>query len=201
MKKNTLTGCAIAAIALVSFNASANVTTFATATWDARATKDTTSSLVVTPLKSLKFQYAEGMETFNKQQGIFDIAIHGQSGATDFSLTSRIINNTLSRSADDSTLQVGVAWNGQPLNKTTAVNMINTENNVSAGLDLLALSSAYAGTTRVATQGTFDFTIDSATSDGTTSAAFKDLSDGAWDGDVQVQFTAVWNVPRGNPES
>lgn len=41
-------------------NATADVTASATASWDATATKDTKSMLVVTPLNSLTFQYAEG---------------------------------------------------------------------------------------------------------------------------------------------
>ncbi len=43
----------------VAANAMADVTASATASWDATATKDTTSMLVVTPLNSLTFQYAE----------------------------------------------------------------------------------------------------------------------------------------------
>ncbi|MCZ9335847.1 common pilus major fimbrillin subunit EcpA, partial [Klebsiella pneumoniae] len=42
--------------------------------------------------------------------------------------------------------------------------------------------------------GNFDFTIDSATSDGSTAAEFKDLTDGYWSGDVRVQFNAVWTI-------
>jgi hypothetical protein len=50
-------------------NAMADVTASATASWDATATKDTTSMLVVTPLNSLTFQYAEGLNGFNTQDG------------------------------------------------------------------------------------------------------------------------------------
>nr|WP_177931896.1 common pilus major fimbrillin subunit EcpA [Klebsiella grimontii] len=158
------------------------------------ATKDVTSALVVTPLKSLNFQYAEGIKAFNAQKGAFDITIQGQSGATDFTLTSQIVSNTLSRTTDASTLAVGVSWNGNALNKTTPVTMIDTANNISAGLDALAVATAFAGTERVSTQGNFDFTIDSATSDGSTAAEFKDLTDGYWSGDVRVQFNAEWTI-------
>ncbi|WP_435955410.1 common pilus major fimbrillin subunit EcpA [Dryocola sp. BD626] len=192
MKKLVLAGCAVAA--LVSSNAMADVTASATASWDANATKDTTSALVVTPLKSLSFQYAEGIEAFNTQNGAFDITIQGQSGATDFALTSQVVSNTLSRSTDASTLGVGVAWNGTALSKTTPTTMIDTANSVSAGLDALAVATAYAGADRVSTQGNFTFSVDSATTDGTTAAEFKDLTDGYWSGDVKVQFTAVWTV-------
>ena len=185
MKKIVLAG--VVAAALISSNAMADVTTSATASWDASATKDTTSALVVTPLKSLNFQYAEGIEAF-------DITIQGQSGATDFTLTSQIVSNTLSRTTDASTLAVGVSWNGNALNKTTPVTMIDTANNISAGLDALAVATAFAGADRVSTQGSFDFTVDSATSDGSTAAEFKDLTDGYWSGDVRVQFNAVWTI-------
>ncbi|HID2075513.1 TPA: common pilus major fimbrillin subunit EcpA [Klebsiella oxytoca] len=192
MKKIVLAG--VVAAALISTNAMANVTTSATASWDASATKDTTSALVVTPLKSLNFQYAEGIKAFNAQKGAFDITIQGQSGATDFTLTSQIVSNTLSRTTDASTLAVGVSWNGNALNKTTPVTMIDTANNISAGLDALAVATAFAGADRVSTQGSFDFTVDSATSDGSTAAEFKDLTDGYWSGDVRVQFNAVWTI-------
>jgi hypothetical protein len=192
MKKIVLAG--IAAAALVSTSAMADITASATASWDASATKDTSSVLVVTPLKSLTFQYAEGIKAFNNQKGAFDITIEGQSGATDFTLTSQIVSNTLSRTTDASTLDVGVNWNGTALSKTTPVTMIDTANNISAGLDALAVSTAYAGSDRVSTQGLFDFSIDSATSDGSTAAEFSALTDGYWSGDVRVQFTAVWTV-------
>ncbi len=192
MKKLTLAGCVAAA--LVCSNAMADVTATATASWDASATKDTTSALVVTPLKSLSFQYAEGIKAFNTQNGAFDITVKGQSGATDFALTSQIVTNTLTRTTDASTLAVGVKWNGAALSKTTPVSMIDTANKVSAGLDALAVSTAYAGADRTSTQGNFTFGIDSATSDGSTAAQFEDLNDGYWSGDVKVQFNAVWTV-------
>lgn len=193
MKKLTLVSCVAAALFCTNAMA-ADVTASATATWDATATKDTNSALVVTPLKSLSFQYAEGIKAFNSQNGAFDITIKGQSGATDFKLTSQIVTNTLSRTTDASTLAVGVQWNGQALTLTTPVTLIDTSSNVSAGLDALAVSTAYAGADRTSTQGTFTFVIDSATSDGSTVAQFEDLADGRWDGDVKVQFNATWTT-------
>jgi hypothetical protein len=192
MKKILLVSAVAAAF--VSINAMADITASATASWDASATKDTTSALVVTPLKSLTFQYAEGIKAFNNQKGAFDITVEGQSGATDFTLTSQIVSNTLSRTTDASTLDVGVNWNGTALDKTTPVTMLDTANNISAGIDVLAVSTAYAGSERVSTQGNFDFSIDSATSDGSTQTEFSELTDGYWSGDVRVQFTAVWTV-------
>lgn len=192
MKKIFFTG-ALASIFVCS-SAFADVTATATASWDASATKDTQSALTVTPLRSLNFKYAEGLKSFNTQDGAFDITIQGQSGATDFKLTSQIVSNTLTRTADASTLNVGVIWNGSALSKDQSVTLIDTTKNVSGGLDSLAVSSAFAGTGRTSTQGTFNFTIDSATSDGTKTEAFEDLTDGYWSGDVKVQFTAVWTV-------
>lgn len=193
MKKIMLVGLIAAAFA--SSNAMANVTASATASWDASATKDTKSALVVTPLRSLTFQYAEGVKAFNAQKGAFDITIQGQSGATDFKLTSMVVSNTLSRTTDDSTLDVGVSWNGQKLDKTTPVTMIDTAstNTVSAGLDALSVSTAYAGADRTSTQGSFDFTIDKASAGGK-EVTFADLADGYWSGDVRVQFNAEWTI-------
>lgn len=191
MKKLVLAACVAV---FVCSNALADITASATATWDASATKDTTSALVVTPLKSLTFQYADGIKAFNTQNGAFDVTIQGQSGATDFVLTSQLVSNTLTRSNDASTLDVGVSWNGTALSKAIPITMIDVANSVSAGLDALAVSSAYAGSARSSAQGTFTFAIDSATSDGSTAAEFKDLADGYWSGDVKVQFTAVWTI-------
>lgn len=177
---------------LLTTSVFADVTASATAKWDVTAVKDTTSTLVVTPLKSLSFQYAEGLNAFNQQNGAFDVTIKGQSGSTDFELTSKVINNTLTRSGDASTLDVGVAWNGTKLSKTEKTTLINTAQNINAGLESLSQSLAYAGSDRTSAQGNFVFTIDSATSDGSTSTPFKDLADGMWDGEVAVQFTALW---------
>lgn len=187
MKKITLVS--LMAIALASSNAMADVTASATASWDASATKDTTSDLIVTPLKSLAFQYAEGIKAFNTQKGAFDVTIKGQSGATDFKLSSQLVSNTLSRTTDDSTLDVGVKWNGEAV--TTGTPLVMIGEGKSAGLDALAVESAYAGSDRTSAQGNFDFSIDSAKAEGKT-VAFSELADGYWSGDVRVQFTAVW---------
>lgn len=60
----------LSTIIAASFATAANADTRvaqATATWQATAIKDTTSMLVVTPLKSLTFNYAEGQKSFNQQ--------------------------------------------------------------------------------------------------------------------------------------
>ncbi|MFC0226666.1 common pilus major fimbrillin subunit EcpA [Serratia aquatilis] len=164
----------------------------ATASWDAKAIKDTHSMLVVTPLKSLTFDYAEGLERFNTQDGAFDITIAGQSGASDFKLTSKIISNTLSRTSDDSELTVGVKWNDTELSNSTDTVMIDTSKGISAGLAALAEKSAYAGADRTSTQGVFAFNIVKAMKGGE-ETAFKELTDGYWDGNVNVEFAATWD--------
>ena len=193
--KNLLAILPILSASMVATSAFADVTASALAKWDATAKKDTESSLVVTPMKSLNFQYAEGLKKFNNQTGAFDVTIQGQEGATDFTLTSKLINNTLSRTDDTSTLDIGVAWNGEKLKKDTETSLIDTAKNVSAGLEDLAQSSAYAGKGRTSAQSNFEFTVDSAKAEGQDVADFSELADGTWDGEVAVQFTATWTIP------
>ena len=176
----------------------------ATATWQATAIKDTTSMLVVTPLRSLTFNYAEGQKSFNQQNGAFDVAIQGQAGATDFKLSSKIIANTLARTTDDSKLTVGVKWNGTDLNKTTDTVLIDTSKNMTSGLDNIAANGVYNAAERATDRGEFTFVIAGAEAGGA-ATDFKSLTDGTWDGDVKVQFTATWDgdftpAPTPNPE-
>ncbi|MEC3991927.1 common pilus major fimbrillin subunit EcpA [Proteus mirabilis] len=195
MKKLTL-GIIVGSLFTIplSVNAATKTAT-ATATWQATAIKDTSSALVVTPLKTLTFNYAEGQKSFNQQDGAFDIAIQGVESATDFELTSKLITNTLTRTTDESVLTVGVKWNGQALSESTPVTLIDTANGSTSGLDKLGLPESYASADRTTDRGTFNFNIASATSDGSTSTTFEELADGVWDGDVKVQFTAVWTTP------
>ncbi|MFA3152545.1 common pilus major fimbrillin subunit EcpA [Acinetobacter baumannii] len=195
MKKLISAFAILSASSLFATSVFADVAASSTAKWDATATKDTTSMLVVTPLKSLNFQYAEGLKQFNTQTGAFDVTIQGQSGATDFQLSSKLISNTLTRGDNASTLDVGVMWNGTALSKTTETTLVDTANGISAGLDALADSAIYAGSGRNSTQGDFTFKIESATSDGLTAAQYEDLADGVWDGEVAVQFNANWTTP------
>ncbi|TQI78603.1 fimbrillin MatB-like protein [Serratia fonticola] len=192
MKKLALALIAASAMGTINLANAETRTANATASWDAKAIKDTNSMLVVTPLKSLTFNYAEGLERFSTQDGAFDITIAGQSGASDFKLTSKIISNTLVRTSDDSELTVGVKWNGTDLSNSTETTMIDTTSGVSAGLSALAQESAYAGSDRTSTQGVFAFNIAKATVGGA-DTAFKDLTDGYWDGNVNVEFAATWD--------
>ncbi|MFP2426224.1 common pilus major fimbrillin subunit EcpA [Enterobacter ludwigii] len=193
MKKLLLVASLVSVFAAA--NAMADVTASATASWDATATKDTTSLLVVTPLNSLTFQYAEGLNGFNTQDGAFDVTIQGQESATDFELTAQVISNTLTNaSGDASTLNVGVAWNGQALSNSAETVLVNAAS--TSGLESLLADGAYNGAERVSDQSSFKFSIASATSDGSTAITdYSALPDGYWTGDVKVQFNATWTTP------
>ncbi len=92
MKKMTLALAIVSAFAAVSTAQAADVTAQALATWSATAKKDTTSKLVVTPIGSLAFNYAEGIKGFNSQKGLFDVTVEGDTTATAFKLSSRAIS-------------------------------------------------------------------------------------------------------------
>ncbi|MFK3704856.1 fimbrillin MatB-like protein [Raoultella sp. BIGb0138] len=171
----------------------ADVTAQAVATWSATAKKDTTSKLVVTPLGSLAFQYAEGIKGFNSQKGLFDVAIEGDATATAFKLTSRLITNTLTQlDTSGSTLNVGVDYNGAAVEKSADTIMIDTANSVFGG-NLSALANGYNQTGRATAQDGFNFTIISGTTDGSTPVTdYSTLPEGIWSGDVSVQFDATW---------
>lgn len=188
--------------ALATSNAMAErVTASTTAKWDAKATKDTTSALVVTPLHSLVFKYGEVSEAFNTQDGAFDITVKGQEGATDFSLEAKIINNTLvtpTGGDKPSTVDVGVAWYGKKLSKNTPTPLLNTAAGAAQqtyGLENLVSNNVFAHNTRASDRASFTFSIDSGTKDGKV-VSFKELPDGYWLGSVDVQFIAFWEIPK-----
>ncbi len=134
MKKKVLAIALVTAFTGMGVAQAADVTAQAVATWSATAKKDTTSKLVVTPLGSLAFQYAEGIKGFNSQKGLFDVAIEGDTTATAFKLTSRLITNTLTQlDTSGSTLSVGVDYNGAAVEKTGDTVMIDTANNIMGG--------------------------------------------------------------------
>lgn len=171
----------------------ADVSAQAVATWSATAKKDTSSKLVVTPLGSLAFQYAEGIKGFNTQKGLFDVAIEGDTTATAFKLTSRLLTNTLTQlDTSGSTLSVGVDYNGVAVEKMGDTTMIDTAAGTLGG-NLSALSTGYNVSGRATAQDGFTFSIISATTDGTTAVTdFSTLPEGIWSGDVSVQFDATW---------
>ncbi|VYU69641.1 fimbrial protein [Metakosakonia massiliensis] len=193
MKKKVIALALVSAFVGMGAAHAADTTAQAVATWSATAKKDTTSKLVVTPLGSLSFQYAEGVKGFNTQKGLFDVAIEGDSTATAFKLTSRLLSNTLTQLDDSgSTLSVGVSYNGVAVEKTGDTVMIDTANNILGG-NLSALATGYKTTAdRTTAQDAFTFSILSGTLDGSTAAEFKDLPEGIWSGDVSVQFDATW---------
>ncbi|QGN36786.1 common pilus major fimbrillin subunit EcpA [Klebsiella oxytoca] len=193
MKKKVIAIALVAAFAGMGVAQAADVTAQAVATWSATAKKDTSSKLVVTPLGSLAFQYAEGIEGFNTQKGLFDVAIEGDTTATAFKLTSRLITNTLTQlDTSGSTLSVGVEYNGVSVGKTADTTMIDTAAGTLGG-NLSALSNGYKTTGRTTAQDGFTFSIISGTTDGTTAVTnYSALPEGIWSGDVSVQFDATW---------
>ncbi|WP_429234315.1 common pilus major fimbrillin subunit EcpA [Aeromonas salmonicida] len=159
------------------------------ATWKATAKKDTTSALVVTPLTSLSFQYAEGIQGFNTVDGLFDVAIKGDASATDFTLKAKKLNGTLNHLGADSTVEVGVLWAGEPLTTMAYTDLIDVAAGINGG-NLSPIAQGFNADTTA--QGAFTFIIDRATSAGV-DAAFDTLPDGLWSGEVNVEFVANWS--------
>lgn len=193
MKKKVLAIALVTAFAGMGVAQAADVTAQAVATWSATAKKDTTSKLVVTPLGSLAFQYAEGIKGFNSQKGLFDVAIEGDATATAFKTDLSSDHNTLTQlDTSGSTLSVGVDYNGAAVEKTADTTMIDTAAGILGG-NLSALSNGYNVAGRTTAQDGFTFSIISGTTDGTTAVTdYSALPEGIWSGDVSVQFDATW---------
>lgn len=68
MKKKVLAIALVTAFTGMGVAQAADVTAQAVATWSATAKKDTTSKLVVTPLGSLAFQYAEALKALTRRK-------------------------------------------------------------------------------------------------------------------------------------
>lgn len=120
------------------------------------------------------------------------MAIEGDSTATAFKLTSRLITNTLTQlDTSGSTLNVGVDYNGAAVEKTGDTVMIDTANGVLGG-NLSPLSNGYNASNRTTAQDGFTFSIISGTTNGTTAVTdYSTLPEGIWSGDVSVQFDAT----------
>jgi hypothetical protein len=193
MKKIALALAIVSTFAAVSTAQAVDVTAQALATWSATAKKDTTSQLVVTPIGSLSFQYAEGIKGFNSQKGLFDVTIAGDTAATDFKLTSRVVSNTLTQlDTSGSTLTVGVTYNGAVVDTTNETTMIDTASGALGG-NLSALSNTFDQVGRASAQDQFTFSIIGATTDGTSDVTdYSTLPEGIWSGDVSVEFNATW---------
>ena len=175
-------------------NAADPVKAQALATWTATAKKDVKSKLVVTPIGSLTFQYAEGIKGFNTQKGLFDVTVEGDTNATDFKLTSRLVSSTLKQlDSSGSTLTVWVEYNGEPVLKNQDTTLIDTAGGKSLGGNLNAIANGYNKSGRTSAQDAFTFSIGAGTTDGNTMAkSYSELPDGIWSGDVSVQFDATW---------
>ena len=195
MNKKIIAVALVAAFSGMGAAHAVDTTAQAVATWSATAKKDTTSKLVVTPLGSLSFNYAEGIKGFNTQKGLFDVTIAGDTGATGFKLTSRLVSNTLTQlDTSGSTLDVGVAYNGVAVEKNADTKMIDTAAGILGG-NLSALSTGYNKTGRTSAQDLFTFSIIKGTTDGSAVVAdYSMLPEGIWSGDVSVQFDATWTA-------
>lgn len=169
------------------------------ASWKTTAKKDTVSKLVVTPLSSISFQYAEGIKGFNTQDGLFNVAVTGEAAATAFELTSRILSNTLIYLGNyASTLSVGVKYYGDEITSSADTVIINTQTNI-LGNKLSVITSTFDRPTRTTAQDAFTFYIRSGTINGTDVAEkFSDLPEGVWLGDISMEFNATWTMPDGN---
>ncbi|MGG8006757.1 fimbrial protein [Klebsiella aerogenes] len=191
MNKRILVLAILASLSGVGVAQAADVTAQALATWKATAKKDTTSKLVVTPLGSLDFQYSQGIKGFNTQKGLFDVSIQGETAATAFKLTSKLVTNTLTQlDTSGSTLLVGVKYNGVDVTKDGNTPMIDTAAGIMGG-NLSALSTGFK--TAATAQDGFTFSIIGGTSNGTLAVTdYSTLPDGIWSGDVSVQFDATW---------
>ncbi|ENC9557292.1 common pilus major fimbrillin subunit EcpA [Aeromonas hydrophila] len=190
--KKTLIALTVAGLGFAAAAQAAVEATPAIATWKATAKKDTESALVVTPLDSLSFQYAEGIKGFNTVNGLFDVAIKGDASATDFTLKAKKLSGTLNHLSGGSTVDVGVLWQGAPVSTTAYTTLIDTAAGITGG-NLSPLASSFKDDSQRSTaQGSFTFNIESATVNGT-DAAFETLPDGLWSGEVNVEFVANWS--------
>ncbi|WP_139850534.1 common pilus major fimbrillin subunit EcpA [Acinetobacter pullicarnis] len=187
MKKLVLVA-ALAAFSVQSFAKEVE----ATATWQASAKKDTTTTLVVTASNALHFDYQGSTEAFSDAKGNFDVSIDGLKGATEFKLTTEVLSDQLTRGTDTSALTVGVDFNGQPLAKGTPFTLLDTSANINGGLTNIMNGYNVDGT-RASDRSSFIFKVASA-ADSTGNVAFSKLPDGYWDGQVAVRFLATWTT-------
>ena len=139
--------------------------------WDTSAVKSTKSALIANASpRILNFSYSPNSNAFNVIHSDYDLAVLIPDGITDTVFKTKIIRNSLTRKSDDSSLDVGVHWNGKKLSKTTELILEKTTKQP------LAL---------------FSFNIESANADNKT-ILFQKLNNGLWSGDVSLGFTAYW---------
>ncbi|EPR9734697.1 common pilus major fimbrillin subunit EcpA [Enterobacter asburiae] len=181
--------------------------TTASATWQASATKDNDSDLVVTPLRALNFVYSPKTKAFNTDTGLFDVAIRGDhASATNFKLEAIVddSDNTLFSVGGEATkLKVGARFGGTDLGsiggtvgtKSTAwATLVDSSDStgVSSGLWNLTTSAGATAGTEVTGQDKFVFYVDSAQDSTGAAKEFKDLTNSLWEGTVSVAFRATW---------
>ncbi|PNL49545.1 fimbrial protein [Proteus mirabilis] len=185
MKKLTLAVLAVAIMGATTLAQADTRKANTVASWDAKAIKDTKSMLVVTPLKSLVFNYAEGVKGFNTQDGAFDITIQGQEKATDFKLTSKVISNELRNSADNSVLTVKTDWNGKTLSSHQETVILDNQKGINKGLVVETKATEKSELKNL--QSAFLFNVINRTEPTTT------LPEGLWEGTLRIEFTSKWS--------
>ena len=174
--------------------------TTASATWQASATKDSDSDLVVTPTRALNFVYSANTKAFNTDTGLFDVAIRGDhSSATSFKLEAIVddSDNTLFSVGGEATkLKVGARFGGTDLGSIGGT--VGTKSTAwttlvdSSGLWNLTTSAGATANTEVTGQDKFVFYVDSAQDSTGAAKEFKDLTNSLWEGTVSVAFRATW---------
>lgn len=164
----------------------------ASASWKATVVKDTTSTLVVTPLEEINMKYSESLKGFPVAQAKFDVAVKGMGSATNFKLTAQLGNNTLSSltAGNTSKVHLGARWKGNDISKTAQTVLVDTtdqSNNMYFGNITSDL------TADAAQIETMDFYfIDGLLGDGSAATA-EALPDGMWTGNIDMSFKATWN--------
>lgn len=176
----------------VVVNVMVDVIVFVIVLWDVIVIKDIISMLVVILLNFLIFQYVEGLNVFNIQDGVFDIMIQGQESVIDFELIVQVISNILINvSGDVFILDVGVVWNGNVFFSFVEIVLVNVL--LIFGLESLMVDGVYNGVECVSDQFSFKFFIVFVMFDGLIVVIdYFVLFDGYWIGDVKVQFNVIW---------
>lgn len=118
----------------------------------------------------MKFEFSPSNQNFNIVNLDYNLDVLIPNGVTDTVFKAKVITNSLTKQDDSSSLNVGISLNGQELSKTKE-------------LILKRKSKDYSNL--------FTFNIDSANINNKT-IKFKDLSNGVWEGDIMLGFTAYW---------
>lgn len=118
----------------------------------------------------MKFEFSPSNQNFNIVNLDYNLDVLIPNGVTDTVFKAKVITNSLTKQDDSSSLNVGISLNGQELSKTKE-------------LILKRKSKDYSNL--------FTFNIDSANINNK-NIKFKDLSNGVWEGDIMLGFTAYW---------